>query len=114
MTVARPVAGSSLMTLLASLLANSSAPLSPAMGPSALLPSHDQTTFQLCPAAITSGIAAGRGSAGAGGADALADCPAPGMENGCGGFEHLARAAASPGFCQDCRLWPRGNDEEGL
>ena len=53
--LARPVAGSSLMTLLASLIANRIVPSSPAMMPSAL-PSHDHTTFQVCPAAITPGI----------------------------------------------------------
>src|SRR5260370_39148269 len=114
MTVARPVAGSSFMTLLASLFANSTVPLSPAIGPSTLFPSHDHTTFQVCPAAITPAIAVGRGNAGGGGADALADCPAPGMENGCGGFWHLARTAFSPGFCQFCRLLPRGKEEDGL
>ena len=55
MTVARPVAGSSCITLLASLFANSIVPLSPAMRPSALLPSHDHTTFHVWPAAITPG-----------------------------------------------------------
>ena len=57
------------MTLLASLFANSIVPSSPAIGPSALLPSHDHTTFQVWPAAITPGIAvaqaAGPGSAAA-------------------------------------------------
>src|SRR2546426_8274164 len=66
--LARPVAGSSCITLLASLFANSTVPLLPAMGPSTLLPSHDQTTFHDCPAARTPGIAAVGGSAGAGGA----------------------------------------------
>src|SRR5262249_37898778 len=51
MILARPVDGSSCMTLLASLFANNTVPLSPAMGPSTLFPSHDQTTFHDCPAA---------------------------------------------------------------
>src|ERR1700689_3700094 len=75
----RPVDGSSSITLLASLFANKTVPLSLAMGPSTLLPSHDQTTFHDCPAARTPGIAAVIGSAGAGGAAfAFADWPAPG------------------------------------
>src|SRR6478736_8306479 len=44
--VARPVSGSSFITLPASLFAKRIEPPSPAIGPSALLPSHDQTTFQ--------------------------------------------------------------------
>jgi hypothetical protein len=46
------------MTLLASLFANSSLPSSLAIGPSALLPSQCQTTFHVCPASMTPGIAA--------------------------------------------------------
>src|SRR6476660_1458000 len=70
-TVARPVAGSSCMTLLASLLANRKAPLRPAIGPSTLLPSHAQTTFHFWPSAMTPGIAIDpSGRAGAGGATA--------------------------------------------
>src|SRR5919109_3344552 len=65
--LARPVDGSSCITLLASLFANSTVPLSPAIGPSTLLPSHDQTTFQDCPAARTPGMADVGGRAGAGG-----------------------------------------------
>src|SRR5437868_2716109 len=81
--LARPVDASSCITLLASLFANNTVPLSPAMGPSTLLPSHDQTTFHDCPAASTPGIAAVGGSAGPGGsAFASADWPAPGIENG--------------------------------
>src|SRR5207302_11461151 len=102
------------MTLLASLFANSTVPLSPAMGPSTLLPSHDQTTFHDCPAARTPGIAAVGGRAGAGGAAfAFADWPAPGIENGRGGFLHFASTFFSPGFCQLWKLAPRGNPDEG-
>ncbi len=58
------------MTLLASLLANSKEPLRPAIGPSALLPSHDQTTFHFWPDAMTPGMAVdGSGRAGAAGAE---------------------------------------------
>ena len=46
-TEASPVAGSIRITLLASLLANSSVPASPAMGPSALLPCQSQTVFHV-------------------------------------------------------------------
>src|SRR5690554_4930657 len=77
MTVARPVAGSRRITLLASLLAKSIVPSSPAMMPSALLPSHDHTTFHVCPAAITPGISCDVGSAGGGGGDASAAPPPP-------------------------------------
>src|SRR5215510_6197736 len=113
--LARPVDGSSCMTLLASLFANNTVPLSPAMGPSALLPSHDQTTFQACPAASTPGIAAVAGRTGSGGAAlAFAAWPAPGIEKGCGGFLHLASTVFSPGFCQLCMLLPRGNEDDGL
>src|SRR5215469_10436294 len=73
-TLARPVDGSSCITLLASLFANNTVALSPAMGPSTLLPSQDQTTFHDCPAASTPGIAAVAGRTGTGGAAfALAD-----------------------------------------
>src|SRR5262247_193243 len=64
--LARPVDGSSCMTLLASLFANNTVPLSPAMGPSTLLPSHDQTTFHDWPAANTPGIAVVAGRTGPG------------------------------------------------
>src|SRR5204862_4877128 len=81
--LARPVEGSSCITLLASLFANNTVPLSPAMGPSTLLPSHDQTTFHDCPAARTPGIAAVGGRTGAGGsALAFAGSPAAGIEKG--------------------------------
>src|SRR5262245_15553273 len=79
--LARPVEGSSCMMLLASLFANNTVPLSAAMGPSTLLPCHDQTTFHDCPAASTPGIAAVGGRAGAGGS-AVEFAPAPGIENG--------------------------------
>src|SRR5580698_8946757 len=102
------------MTLLASLFANITMPLSAAMGPSTLLPSHDQTTFQDCPAARTPGIAVVAGSAGAGGAAfAFADWLI-GIPNGLGGFLHFASTLLMPGFCQLCRLLPRGNEDEGL
>src|SRR5215472_12392485 len=115
MILARPVDGSSCMTLLASLFANNTVPLSPAMGPSTLFPSHDQTTFHDCPAARTPGIAAVDGRTGAGGAAfAFADWPAAGMENGLGGFLHFAITFFSPGFCQLCMLLPRGNADDGL
>src|ERR1700722_10526356 len=115
--LARPVAGSICITLLASLFANNTVPLSPAMGPSTLLPSHDQTTFHDCPAASTPGIAAVAGRTGSGGAAffaAFAAWPAPGIENGFGGFPHLASTFLIPGFCQLCWLLPRGNEEDGL
>src|SRR4051812_47108261 len=103
------------MTLLASLFANNTVPLSPAIGPSTLLPSHDHTTFHDCPAASTPGIAAVAGRTGSGGAAfAFADRPAPGIEKGCGGFLHLASTLLIPGLCQLCRLLPRGNDDDGL
>jgi hypothetical protein len=85
------------------------------MSPSALLPSHDHTVFQFCPAAITPGIAVEGREVGAGGAAALAfEGAAPGIENGGGGVLHFASTLFSPGFCQDCWLLPRGNDDEGL
>jgi hypothetical protein len=83
------------------------------MGPSTLLPSHDQTTFHDCPAARTPGIADVRGSVGAGGA-AFAFADRPPTENGFGGFLHFASTFFMPGLCQLCRLLPRGNVEEGL
>src|SRR4029453_13456937 len=80
---ARPGAGSSFITLFASLFANSMAPSPPAMMPSALLPSHDQTTFQFCPAAITPGIAVDAGGgAGSGGAALRFAGGAPAREKG--------------------------------
>src|ERR1700722_455931 len=94
--LARPVAGSICITLLASLFANNTVPLSPAMGPSTLLPSHDHTTFHDCPAASTPGIAEVAGRTGSGGAFfrssafAFGDWPAIGIENGFGGFLHFA------------------------
>src|SRR5215472_122181 len=113
--LARPVDGSSCITLLASLFANNTVPLSPAMGPSTLLPSHDQTTFHDCPAARTPGIAAVAGRTGTGGAAfAFADWPPPGIENGGAGFLHFASTFLSPGLCQLCMLLPRGNEDEGL
>ena len=117
--VARPVAGSTCITLLASLFAKIIVPSSPAIGPSTLLPSQDHTTFHVCPAAITPGISAvGGGIAGSGGGASFAWLPwparAPPIENGAGGFLHFATAAARPGFCQDCWLWPRSNAEEGF
>src|SRR5580698_2744479 len=82
------------------------------MGPSTLLPSHDQTTFHDCPAASTPGIAEVTGRSGSGGA-AFAD-GLMGMENGFGGFLHFASTALIPGFCQLCMLLPRGNEDDGL
>src|SRR6516225_4140730 len=52
------------MTSPASLFANSTVPLSPAIGPSTLLPCHDQTTFQLSSACSTPGIELVGGSTG--------------------------------------------------
>ena len=104
------------MTLLASLFANSIVPLSPAIGPSALLPSHGHTTFQVCPAAITPGIAVDGGGAGGSAAAAVRSprCAPSGIAKGGGGVLHLARTPLSPGFCQDCWLLPRAKAEEGL
>jgi hypothetical protein len=114
MTFARPVAGSSCITLLASLFANSTVPASPAMRPSALLPSHDQTTFHVWPAAITPGIAVdGGGASSGGGGGALAACPPP-IENGCGRVAHFASTSGSPALCHACWLLPRANAEDGL
>src|SRR6185312_9840319 len=100
-TLASPVAGSICMTLPASLLANITEPLSPAMGPSTLLPSHDQTTFQDCPAASTPGIAVVAGRTGSGGA-VLPAALLMGIANGFGGVLHFASTALIPGFCQLC------------
>src|SRR4029079_1871151 len=70
---ARPVAGSTCITLLASLFAKIIVPSSPAIGPSTLLPSQDHTTFQVWPAAITPGISVvGPGIAGSGGGASVA------------------------------------------
>src|SRR5580704_12941362 len=102
------------MTLLASLFANITVPLSTAIGPSTLLPSHDQTTFHDCPAASTPGIADVDGRTGSGGAAFAFARSAPGIENGCGGFLHLASTFFMPGFCQLCMLFPRGNEDAGL
>src|SRR5579863_8322121 len=103
------------MMLLASLFAKSTVPLSPAMGPSTLLPCHDHTTFHDWPAASTPGIAVVAGSTGSGGAAfAFDERPAPGMEKGFGGFLHFASTLLSPGFCQLCMLLPRGNELDGL
>src|SRR5262252_1061154 len=103
------------MTLLASLFANNTVPLSPAMGPSTLLPSQDQTTFHDWPAARTPeiGVVAGRTGSGGGAALAFADWPAPGIEKGCGGVLHFASTSFRPGFCQLCLLLPRGNEDDG-
>src|SRR5512138_3398392 len=88
-TLARFVAGSNWMTLPLSLFANSTVPFSPAIGPSTLLPCHDQTTFQLDSASSTPLIDVVGGSTGSGGAAvAAAALPAPGIANGCGGFLH--------------------------
>src|SRR5215471_711947 len=112
--LARPVDGSSCITLLASLFANNTVPLSLAMGPSTLLPSHDQTTFHDWPAARTPGMADVAGRTGSGGAAfALADW-LMGIENGLDGFLHFASTSFNPGFCQLCRPPPGGNEDEGL
>src|SRR5688572_10789875 len=108
------------MTLLASLFANRIVPSFAAMGPSALLPSHDQTTFQFWPAAITSGMAddagsgahSGGGPAFAGSALAVATCLSRSTLRG-GGVLHLARTPGSPGSCHACRPLPRGWLEDG-
>src|SRR6185436_14831288 len=94
--LARPVEGSSCMMLLASLFANNTVPLSPAMGPSTLLPSHDQTTFHDCPAARTPGIAEVAGRTGSGGATFVLAELATGIENGAGGFLHFASTFLIP------------------
>src|ERR1043166_301644 len=113
-TLASPVAGSNWMTSPASLFANSTVPLSPAIGPSTLLPCHDQTTFQLCTASSTPGIEFVGGNTGSGGAAvAAAAFPAPPIAKGCGGFLQLASAALYPEFCQACWLLPRSNVDAG-
>jgi hypothetical protein len=81
------------MTLPASLFAKRMAPLSAAIGPSTLLPSHDQTAFQVCLASSTPGIDIVGGRTGAGGAAAVAGLAATEIANGCGGFLHFASAA---------------------
>src|SRR5262245_46553109 len=112
-TVALPVAGSSCIPLLASLLANRNEPLRPAIGPSTLLPSHAHTTFHFWPSAITPGMAVDlSGRAGAGGAPAAGEVPA-GIEKGFAGLLHFAVTAARPGLCQACRLCPRPNVDAG-
>jgi hypothetical protein len=45
---------------------------------------------------------------------AFAGWQAIGIENGRGGFLHFASTFLIPGFCQLCRLPPRGNDGDGL
>jgi hypothetical protein len=76
-------------------LANNTVPLSAAMGPSTLLPSHDYTTFHICPVARTLGIAVVAGSTGSGGAAfAFAD-------SGPGNRERLGR------------ILPRGKEDDG-
>src|SRR5215469_862273 len=114
MTLANPVDGSICITLLASLFANSTDPLSPAMGPSTLLPSHDQTIFHAWFAARTPGIAVVAGSDGTGGAALAAADWLIGMPNGFGGVLHFASTAFIPGFCQLCWLEPRGKEDDGL
>src|SRR5581483_6295801 len=109
---ARPVDGSSCMTLPASLFAKRIVPRSPAIGPSTLLPSHDQTTFHCWPAASTPAIACVAGSGGGGGAEASA-APAPGMANGCGGCWHVASTALYPAACHACWRLPRSNVADG-
>src|SRR5690606_12496534 len=116
MISARPVSGSSRITLLASLFAKSNVPSSPAMRPSALLPSHDHTTFHSCPAAMTPGISVDGSDVGGGGGDAFAALPPPPppSENGCGRVLHWSSTAGSPGSCQACKLLPRSKAEDGL
>src|SRR5689334_2372329 len=113
MTVARPVAGSIRITLLASLLAKISVPLSPAIGPSALLPCQSHTVFHVWPAAITLGIAVVGATAGSGGGVAGCGAAEIGMPNGAGLVLHLASTAASPGCCHDCWPVPRGKADDG-
>src|SRR5689334_322550 len=113
MIVASPVAGSIRITLLASLFANRSVPPSPAMGPSALLPCQSHTVFQLWPAAITPGIAVVAATGGSGGGVAGCGAVDIGIPKGAGFTLHLASTAASPAFCHDCWLLPRGNEDDG-
>src|SRR4030095_2550863 len=88
------------MTSPASLFANSIVPFSPAIGPSTLLPCHDQTTFQLCTASSTPGIEVVVGSIGSGGAAvAVAAFPALGIANGCGGFLHCESVVLYVALC---------------
>ena len=114
MTVASPVFGSIRITLFASLLANSSVPPSPAIGPSALLPCQSHTVFHVWPPAITFGIAVDGGGGGSAGGVAGCGSVEMGMPNGAGLVLHLASTLDSPGFCQACWLLPRGKREEGL
>src|SRR5215472_4799161 len=102
------------MTLLASLLANNTVPLSPAMGPSTLLPSQDQTTFHDWPAARTPGMALVAGRTGSGGAAFVAADWLIGIPKGLGATLHFARTLFIPGFCQFCWLLPRGKEDDGL
>src|ERR1051325_3114625 len=50
---------------------------------------------------------------GSGGGGAGCGAVEIGMPNGAGLVLHLANTAASPGFCQDCWLVPRGNADDG-
>ncbi len=63
-------------------LANNTVPLPAAMGPSTLLPSHDQTTFHDCPAARTPGIRRPVGGRTGSGGAAFPELPAMGLPNG--------------------------------
>src|ERR1041385_8406632 len=80
--LASPVAGSICITLPASLLAKRTVPLSPAMGPSTLLPSHDQTTFQAWPEARTPGMPDVAGRTGSGGTPFASAAWLMGIEKG--------------------------------
>src|SRR5690242_21659344 len=113
MTVASPVAGSIRMTLLASLFAKSRVPLSPAMGPSALLPCQSHTVFHACPAAMTFGMAGDAATGGSGGGVAGCGAVEIWIPKGAGLVLHFASTAASPAFCHDCWLLPRGKAEDG-
>src|SRR3989442_4662821 len=98
------------MTSPASLFANSIVPFSPAIGPSTLLPCHDQTTLQLCTASSTPGIDVVGGSTGSGGAAvAVAAFPALGIVNRCGGVLHCESACLSLSCCHGCLLPPRSH-----
>src|SRR2546430_17002770 len=98
------------MTSPASLFAKSIVPFSPAIGPSTLLPCHDQTTFQLCTASSTPGIDVVGGSTGSGGAAAAAAAfPALGIANGCGGVLHSESVAFYFAVCHASRLLPPSN-----
>src|SRR2546422_6469964 len=85
------------MTLPASLFAKRMAPLSAAIGPSTLLPSHDQTAFHVCLASSTPGIDIVGGRTGAGGAEAVAGLAATEIANGCGGVFPLSGGALLSG-----------------